>query len=118
MTEKTLIDTTDIPCQKDPNYRFKDCILTWVANDAGCHLDWFSAPPGNITNICRKRDDIKKYSDALVTALQARWIQLQSMTGCIPKCTVRSYEFVEKSRTEVNWKRTWSASFYLDVKTS
>ena len=30
----------------------------------------------------------------------------------------RSYEFVEKSRTEVNWKRTWSASFYLDVKTS
>ena len=30
-----------------------------------------------------------RYNDALTTALQARWIQLLGMTGCVPKCTVR-----------------------------
>ena len=30
----------------------------------------------------------------------------------------RTYEIVEKSREEANWGRNWSASFYLDVKTS
>lgn len=71
-------------------YLLKDCILSWVAETAGCHLDWFSSPPGNITKVCSQRDDIGRYNDALTKALQARWIQLQSMTGCIPKCTVRS----------------------------
>ena len=77
MTQKTLIDKEDIPCEEDPNYSFKvwcqlditslcetafqDCILSWVAATAGCHLDWFSAPPGNMTNICTQRDDISKY---------------------------------------------------------
>ena len=30
----------------------------------------------------------------------------------------RTYEIVEKSREEATWGRSWSASFYLDVKTS
>ena len=30
----------------------------------------------------------------------------------------RTYEIVEKSREEATWGRNWSASFYLDVKTS
>ena len=35
-------------------------------------------------------------------------------------CTyiIRTYEIVEKSREEATWGRSWSASFYLDVKTS
>ena len=31
----------------------------------------------------------QRYKEALIVALHARWIQLQSMTGCVPKCTVR-----------------------------
>jgi hypothetical protein len=31
-----------LPSIQDPNYSFRDCVLNWVARDAGCHLDWFS----------------------------------------------------------------------------
>ena len=86
---KTLINKKDNPCSEDPNYSFRDCILTWVAKDAGCHLDWFSPSPSNGSLPCTKREDIGKYNDALTEALQARWLKLQNMTGCIPKCTVR-----------------------------
>ena len=65
--------------------------------------------------------------------LQARWLKLSKMTGCIPLCTVRfsskpihslsnsqirSFSFVEKTSEEANWARNWSSAFYLDVKTS
>ena len=73
--------------------------------------------------------------------LQARWLKLSKMTGCIPLCTVRfsskpiptnpqliqnqskseitrSFTFVEKTSEEANWARNWSSAFYLDVKTS
>ena len=36
-----------------------------------------------------KREDISKYSESLTFTLQARWLPLSNMTGCIPKCTVR-----------------------------
>ena len=75
------------------------------------------------------------------SSLQARWLKLSKMTGCIPLCTVRfsskpiptnpqliqnqskseitrSFSFVEKTSEEANWARNWSSAFYLDVKTS
>ena len=67
------------------------------------------------------------------STLQARWLKLSKMTGCIPLCTVRfspkpihnqsksqlrSFSFVEKTSEEANWTRNWSSAFYLDVKTS
>ena len=75
MTQKTLIDKEDNQCNKDPNYSFQvrfgdlfvpltpltqDCILSWVATTAGCHLDWFSAPPGNFSRVCSVKEDITK----------------------------------------------------------
>ena len=87
--QKTLLNKEDNPCSEDPNYSFRNCILTWVAKDAGCHLDWFSPSPSNGSVPCTHREDIGKYNDALTAALQARWLKLQNMTGCIPKCTVR-----------------------------
>ena len=89
MRQKTLINKDENPCSEDPNYSFRTCILTWVARDAGCHLDWFSPSPSNVSLPCTKREDIGKYNEALTAALQARWLKLQDMTGCIPKCTVR-----------------------------
>jgi len=35
------------------------------------------------------RDQILAYSKSLRTALEARWLQLSNMTGCVPRCTVR-----------------------------
>ena len=89
--QKTLLNKEDIPCSEDPHYSFRTCILVWVARTAGCYLDWFSSIPGNQSGVrvCDRREDIGSYDDALTEALQARWIKLQKMTGCIPKCTVR-----------------------------
>ena len=39
----------------------QDCILSWVAATAGCHLDWFSAAPGNFSRVCSVKEDITKY---------------------------------------------------------
>lgn len=116
--QKTLINKDDSPCSEDPNYSFQSCIFKWVAKDAGCHLDWFSPVISNGSTPCTRREDIGKYNDALTTALQARWLKLQNMTGCIPKCTVRTFSFVENTKQEANWGRNWSAAFFLDVKTS
>ena len=73
---------------------------------------------------------------------QARWLELSRMTGCVPRCSVRSFSFVEKTSSQADWGRNWwpsssttskslllssfssssllsrSAAFYLDVKTS
>ena len=59
-----------------------------------------------------------RYNNALNRALKARWIKLTVLTGCYPKCTVRTYEFIEKTKEEATWGRDWSGAFYLDVKTS
>ncbi|XP_023331127.1 uncharacterized protein LOC111703419 [Eurytemora carolleeae] len=116
MKQKTLINKKENPCSEDPEYSFRDCVMRWVSKNTGCHLDWFSNLQGE--KVCSKRADITKYSESLTMAQQARWLKLSNMTGCIPKCTVRSYTLVEKSSTEADWGRNWSASFYLSVKTS
>ena len=86
--QKTLINKPNQRCSEDPNYSFQDCIFTWVAKAAGCSLDWFSQAKNNSVP-CTLREDIGRYNDALTAALQARWLKLQSMTGCVPRCTVR-----------------------------
>ena len=59
-----------------------------------------------------------RYNEALNQALKARWIKLTELTGCHPKCTVNTYEFIEKTKEIATWGKNWSAAFYLDVKTS
>ena len=41
---------------------------------------------------------------------QARWLKLSRMTGCVPRCSVHSFSFVEKTSSEANWGRNWSKS--------
>ena len=36
-----LIISEANPCSEDPEYSFRACVSSWVANKAGCHLDWF-----------------------------------------------------------------------------
>ena len=75
--------------RQEPDYSFRECILTWVATTAGCHLDWFSRPPANISTTCTTTTQVSAYNQALSKAQKARWLQLQRMTGCVPKCRVR-----------------------------
>ena len=65
-----------------------------------------------------KTIDICRYNTALNLALKAKSIKLTILTGCYPKCTLRTYEFVEKTKEEATWGRNWSVAFYLNVKTS
>ena len=102
-----------------------------------------------VVNPCSRIEDVTNYQNALSKALlvslspfrshpfpilQARWLKLSEMTGCMPLCSVRfltilpttlfsltnqrSFTFVEKTSEEANWARNWSSAFYLDVKTS
>ena len=40
---------------QDPNYSFQSCVLSWVAKEAGCHLDWFRSDQLNWKPSCRKK---------------------------------------------------------------
>ena len=92
-------------------------------------------PPSNITTLFLHHPKLQPSSTlrTFSSFLQARWLKLSKMTGCIPLCTVRfspkpihnqsksqlrSFSFVEKTSEEANWARNWSSAFYLDVKTS
>jgi len=116
--QKTLLDKENIPCSKDPRFSFQGCVLAWVGRQAGCNLDWFSPSPLASLPTCTELEDITNYQEALNMALLARWLQLSEMTGCVPRCAVRSFSLVEKSMESATWARNWSSSFYLDVKTS
>ena len=35
------------PCVEDPDYSFTHCMMEYVANTAGCHLDWVNPGPFN-----------------------------------------------------------------------
>ena len=39
---------------QDPNYSFQSCVLSWVAKEAGCHLDWFRSDQLRWKPSCRK----------------------------------------------------------------
>ena len=70
---------------QDPNYSFQSCVLSWVAKEAGCHLDWFRSDQLNWKPSCRKKyfskspingvapcsrvEDITSYQNALSKAL-------------------------------------------------
>ena len=70
---------------QDPNYSFQSCVLSWVAKEAGCHLDWFrsdrlrwkpscrkqyfSKSPINGVAPCSRVEDITSYQNALSKAL-------------------------------------------------
>ena len=41
---------------------------------------------------------------------QARWLELSRMTGCVPRCSVHSFSFVEKTSSQANWGRNWCIS--------
>ena len=43
-------------------------------------------------------------------SFQARWLELSRMTSCVPRCSVRSFSFVEKTSSEANWGRNWWVS--------
>ena len=120
MTQKTLIDKEDNRCQMDPNYSFQvnfvamlaffDPSVLRTASSPGWRplldVTWTGSPPPRETSpesapsrrtspgildlIPTMSPSLCRYNEALTTALQARWIQLQSMTGCVPRCTVRS----------------------------
>ena len=55
-----------------------------------------------------------------LTSLKPSKFQKQEPNYCLSQTQspCRSYTLVEKSSTEADWGRNWSASFYLSVKTS
>ena len=62
--------------------------------------------------------DHVRYNDALNTGLKANWFLLNNLTGCAPKCTLRSYHLKEENVRNATFKRDWYAAFNLDVKSS
>ena len=44
------------------DYSFTDCVFSYVYQTAGCQLDWFSKPAGNIP-VCTNLKEIRKLYD-------------------------------------------------------
>ena len=41
VTHQLHLHRDSSPCEEDPKYSYTTCILNYIAQSAGCHLDWF-----------------------------------------------------------------------------
>ena len=42
LKQKTLLNRETSPCEIDEDYSFTKCVLLWVAQEAGCHINWIT----------------------------------------------------------------------------
>ena len=122
-----------VHCSPHKNKSFLEIVFQRLANQWGWSLfrnRGYSRVSKNLIN-CPFGEFVPLF--VFFTIIQARWLSLSKMTGCMPLCTVRfhyilttpnlsryyrTFTFVEKTSEVATWARNWSSAFYLDVKTS
>ena len=118
VVETTNLNRPDAPCSLDVNYSFKSCILQYVQKDAGCSLSWTRNSLNHVKKDCSTVEEILSYASSLKKTTTFGWSSLLEKTGCIPKCTVRKYNFNLLREEKMTWRRNITSAFYLAAKRS
>ena len=112
MKEKILLNKPSSPCIEDPSYSYTQCMFQFVANMAGCHLDWVTSLSEEHPR-CTSTEQVLTYNENLFFALTTPWMKLAEKSGCHAKCKYKEFIFTEISEESATWKHNWSSSFFL-----
>ena len=116
MTKKISINKKSAPCIGGQNYSYNKCIFTYVSNQAGCSLNWFSLHVVNQQPVCATKEDILRFETEMTKAVTSSWAELSETSGCYAKCMVKHFHIQSSTRELVTWKRDWSSSFFLTAE--
>ena len=116
VSEKYHISNPSMPSVQDPVYSYTECMTSYVATTAGCHLDWVRSIAVETAQPCTTVHQILAYQEELLSVNRMQWKKLKEKTGCLPKCNVMEFSFVEKNQEDVTWRYNWSSSFFLSTE--
>jgi hypothetical protein len=75
------LNTEKDPCAEWEHYSFTDCLQAYVAQMAGCQLDWFTDNGQQKGNYCDSPEDIQQYMKVLETLNMGNKKKMVSQTG-------------------------------------
>ena len=93
LVERRVLNTPARPCQEAESYSFTRCMLQFVAERVGCHLDWVGTHSLPEYPPCRRLEEIEAYSDLLEEIKDYSFVKLTRATGCYVKCRYKEYKF-------------------------
>ena len=86
LVERRVLNTPARPCEEAESYSFTLCMLEFVAERVGCHLDLVGTHRLAQYPQCRSVEEIEKYSDLLEEIKDYSWVRLTRETGCTDEC--------------------------------
>ena len=90
------------PCVHKQDYKFTECLRDHIHKTSNCFL------PGKCSGPA-----FAAFFNLLVWSQEASLKNLTQSSGCLPKCSYLSYQFLQQSSVGVGWHRAWLSSFYL-----
>ena len=90
------------PCVHKQDYKFTECLRDHIHQTSNCSLPDACSGPA-----------FAAFFDLLAWSQEASLRNLTKSSGCLPKCSYLTYQFMQESRVVAGWHRAWLSSFYL-----
>ena len=89
------------PCVEENSFSFTACVMEFVAERVGCHLDWVGSYKFPQHPPCKTYVELTRYGELLEEIVDMSWVRLTRETGCHGKCQYKEYRF---SKVNIDYK--------------
>ena len=121
VVQKSKHPRQSAPCVEDPDYSFTQCMMEYVANTAGCHLDWVNPGPFNSIIMAVRYtccNDLLSFKEMVATNYARAWIRSKTMTLLLTQsknCSGNSWSMLPAASPSVTTKSSALRRYYIST---